>query len=87
MKPLTLEQCAALVRTMCDNHFMNGWLGDVSEEYQAQQADYLFRFSPQEQERWLERNRFNLVVYCDVKIEDYGVPPGEWNKAYFGPLA
>lgn len=56
-----------IVAAMCKHGFMNGWFGDVSEEFQAEQVEWLDNMSDKEYAAWIDRNKFNLTTYCGIQ--------------------
>ena len=57
-----------IVAAMCKHGFMNGWFGDVSEEFQAEQVQLLNNLSEREYAAWIDRNKFNLTTYCNIHV-------------------
>jgi hypothetical protein len=62
------------VRLLCKFGFMNGFFGDTSPEFQAEQVAMIRSLTRGEQIEWLSRHAFNLRVYCklDPNLE-YGI--------------
>lgn len=57
-----------VVAAMCEHGFMNGWFGDTSPEFQAEQVAYLCDLSDQEWRLWLDRNSHNLIKHCGFEV-------------------
>lgn len=55
-----------IIDAMCDNGFMNGWFGDVSERFRAEKVEELMALSTEQKRIWVELNKFNLTVYCQL---------------------
>lgn len=55
-----------IVKAMCKHGFMNGWFGDVSDEFQLEKANEFIQLDKFEQKRWLKQNEFNITRYCAI---------------------
>lgn len=62
------KACRIIANVMTNRGFMNGWFGDVSDEFKLEQANALFRLSKGEAVRWIDQNYFNMTRYCRIPV-------------------
>lgn len=66
------KACRIIANVMTNKGFMNGWFGDVSDEYKLDQANGLMRLKRGKPDAvwtadwWVEMNRFNMTHYCRI---------------------
>jgi len=64
--------CRVICNVMTNKGFMNGWLGDRSDEFKRDQASDLFSLKRGKAtdywtaEYWLENNHFNMTRHCRI---------------------
>lgn len=54
------------VRLLCKFGFMNGFFGDTSPEFQAEQVALIKSLPLSDQSAWLSGHAFNLRYYCKL---------------------
>ena len=54
------------VRLLCKFGFMNGWFGETSPEFQAEEVKLIKSLPTDEQSAWLARHSFNLRCKLDL---------------------
>lgn len=53
------------VRLLCKFGFMNGFFGDTSPEFQAEEVALIKSLPQSDQSAWLAGHAFNLLLHCE----------------------